>query len=159
MTVTLDSVISLIVVAVLWGATNPFLKKGAKGLENVKATTAYGQFFKETAFLVTNLKYIVPFLVNQAGSVLYFLTLPNADISLAIPVTNSLTFMVTAMIGWILGEEKTHKNTYIGMLFVLSGISLCCWDKLTATCKLKHGYLSAYNVYTFDMVPCFVIAF
>lgn len=42
--------------AFLWGVTNPFIKKGAKGLENVKSSSKFGQFFKELAFLVTNLK-------------------------------------------------------------------------------------------------------
>ncbi|CAD1473483.1 unnamed protein product, partial [Heterotrigona itama] len=96
------SIVFLTVVAFLWGVTNPFIKKGAKGLENVKSSSNFGQFFKELAFLVTNLKYIIPFIINQSGSVLYFLTLSKADISLAVPVTNSLTFVITAMTGWIL---------------------------------------------------------
>lgn len=53
---------------------------------------------------------MVPFIINQSGSILYFLTLSKTDISLAIPVTNSLTFMITAMTGSILGEEKIHKS-------------------------------------------------
>lgn len=138
-----DSVLYLCVVAVLWGVTNPFMKKGAQGLETVKATSAYKQFIKEIAFLVTNLKvcyifvsdifyqiiiyykiyvynwfycftqYLLPFLLNQCGSVLYFLTLQSTDISLAVPVSNSLTFVFTAMTGSFLGEEKVHKSKYI----------------------------------------------
>ncbi|XP_076387504.1 transmembrane protein 234 homolog isoform X2 [Megachile rotundata] len=120
-------------VALLWGVTNPFIKKGAKGLENVKASSKFGQFFKELAFLVTQLKYIIPFIINQLGSVLYFLTLGNADISLAVPVTNSLTFVITAITGWFLGEEKIHRNMYIGMILILVGTVLCCWDKMDST--------------------------
>lgn len=51
-----DSVIYLCLVAILWGVTNPFMKKGAQGLEDVKATSFYGQFIKELVFLVTSLK-------------------------------------------------------------------------------------------------------
>ncbi|XP_003689713.2 transmembrane protein 234 homolog [Apis florea] len=130
MLISLDSIIFLIVVAFIWGVTNPFIKKGAKGLENVKSSSKFGQFFKEFVFLITNLKYLVPFIINQSGSILYFLTLSKTDISLAIPVTNSLTFVVTAMTGSILGEEKIHKNTYIGMILILIGTILCCWDKV-----------------------------
>ncbi|XP_017758667.1 PREDICTED: transmembrane protein 234 homolog [Eufriesea mexicana] len=133
MSVSLDSITSLILVAVLWGVSNPFIKKGAKGLENVESSSKFGQFFKESAFLITNLKYIIPFIINQSGSVLYFLTLSKADISLAVPVTNSITFMITAITGWILGEEKIHKNTYIGMILILIGTVLCCWDKIDNT--------------------------
>ncbi|XP_076748837.1 transmembrane protein 234 homolog [Xylocopa sonorina] len=130
MSVSLDSIGALTLVALLWGATNPFIKKGAKGLENVKASSRFGQFFQELAFLLTNLKYLIPFIINQGGSLLYFLTLGSVDISLAVPVTNSLTFVVTAVTGWILGEEKIHRNTYIGMIFILVGTVLCCWDKM-----------------------------
>lgn len=130
---TLDSIVYLAFVALLWGVTNPFIKKGSKGLENVKASSKFGQFFKELAFLVTQLKYIIPFIINQLGSVLYFLTLGNADISLAVPVTNSLTFVITAITGWFLGEEKIHRNMYIGMVLILIGTILCCWDKMDST--------------------------
>ncbi|XP_006612816.2 LOW QUALITY PROTEIN: transmembrane protein 234 homolog [Apis dorsata] len=130
MLISLNSIIFLIV-PFIWGIiTNPFIKKGAKGLENVKSSSKFGQFFEEFAFLITNLKYLVPFIINQSGSILYFLTLSKTDISLAIPVTNSLTFMVTAITGLILGEEKIHKNTYIGMILILIGTILCCWDKI-----------------------------
>ncbi|CAL1689848.1 unnamed protein product [Lasius platythorax] len=136
MGVTIDSILYLCLVAVLWGVTNPFIKKGAQGLENVKASSVYGQFIKELVFLVTKLKYILPFIINQCGSVLYFLTLQGTDISLAVPVSNSLTFVFTAITGWLLGEEKVHKNTYLGMILILCGTTLCCWDKLNQTVEL-----------------------
>ncbi|XP_011645176.1 transmembrane protein 234 homolog isoform X1 [Pogonomyrmex barbatus] len=136
MAVTIDSVIYLCFVAILWGATNPFMKKGAQGIEHVKAASFYGQFIKEIAFLITNLKYVLPFILNQCGSVLYFLTLQNTDISLALPVSNSLTFVFTAITGWFLGEEKVHRNTYLGMILVLCGTTLCCWDKLNKTVEM-----------------------
>ncbi|XP_043583774.1 transmembrane protein 234 homolog [Bombus pyrosoma] len=136
MSSSLDSIIFLILVAFLWGVTNPFIKKGAKGLENVKSSSKFFKFFKELAFLITNLKYIIPFIINQCGSVLYFLTLNKVDISLAIPVTNSLTFVITAITGWILGEEKIHKNTYMGMILILVGTVLCSWDKIDNTIQL-----------------------
>ncbi|XP_053989886.1 transmembrane protein 234 homolog isoform X2 [Hylaeus anthracinus] len=122
MSVSLDSILNLALVAFLYGVTNPFIKKGAQGLENVKSSSRFGQFFNELAFLVTKLKYIVPFIINQCGSILYFLTLSSTDISLAVPVTNSLTFVVTAI-----------TDTYIGMAMVLIGTFLCCWDKIDET--------------------------
>lgn len=129
MTLTIESVLYLTCVALLWGATNPFIKRGAVGLENVKSSSRLKQFFKELAFLLSNPKYTIPFLINQSGSVLYFLTLSTTDISLALPVTNSLTFVITAVTGWILGEEKIHRNTYMGMALILAGTAVCCWDK------------------------------
>lgn len=55
----LESAIYLVLVALLWGVTNPLIKKGASGLENVEAKTSYGQFFKELYFLFTNAKVSV----------------------------------------------------------------------------------------------------
>lgn len=48
--------------------------------------------------------------LNQMGSVLYFLTLQRADLSLSVPVANSLTFVFTALSGYILGEQPPKKS-------------------------------------------------
>lgn len=44
----------LLVVAVLWGATNPFLKKGTEGIERVKKGNIILQFLAEVKFLFLN---------------------------------------------------------------------------------------------------------
>jgi len=137
MAASLESVIYLVLTAILWGATNPLIKKGAEGIENVKASSIYEKFTKEICFLVTNLKYMVPFLVNQSGSLLYVMSLQSADLSLAVPVTNSLTFVFTAIMGWILGEEKPHRNVYIGILLIVAGTTVCCLDKMNSTEELS----------------------
>ena len=46
----------LVIVACLWGGTNPFIKWGSRGIEKVKSPTAVGQFFAELWFLTTNWK-------------------------------------------------------------------------------------------------------
>ncbi|XP_046474410.1 transmembrane protein 234 homolog isoform X1 [Neodiprion pinetum] len=111
MTSSIESVVYLGLAALLWGATNPFIKKGSEGLQYVKASSPCRQLAKEVVFLVTTLKYIIPFVINQCGSVLYFLALQSADLSLAVPVSNSLTFVFTAISGWFLGEEKSDRKT------------------------------------------------
>lgn len=45
-------------VALLWGLTNPLMKKGAVGLEEVKASNGLSKFFAEIVFLVKNLRVI-----------------------------------------------------------------------------------------------------
>lgn len=52
----IDSIIYLVIVAFLWGITNPFIKKGSQGLENVKSSSRLGQFFKELSFLLTTFR-------------------------------------------------------------------------------------------------------
>ena len=46
----------LVAVAGLWGATNPFIKRGSQGVENVRSSTAVGQFLAELWFLGTSWK-------------------------------------------------------------------------------------------------------
>ncbi|GFG38263.1 hypothetical protein Cfor_01902 [Coptotermes formosanus] len=97
----LDAVCSLIAVGILWGATNPFIKKGSAGVENVKAAHSSLQLLCE---------YMLPFILNQFGSVLYFITLGTSDLTLAVPVANSLTFVATAVCGWAVGEETPNRS-------------------------------------------------
>ena len=52
-----------------------------------------------------HLQYVVPMIVNQLGSVIYFFTLQGVDLSIAVPVTNSLTFVFTAIVGIFLKED------------------------------------------------------
>lgn len=65
-------------------------------------------------------KYLLPFLLNQCGSVLYVSNLGNSDLSLIVPVTNGLTFAFTAITGWISKEEKLPKSKFFFHLFILS---------------------------------------
>ncbi|XP_077991726.1 transmembrane protein 234-like [Glandiceps talaboti] len=119
----------LSVVACLWGSTNPLIKRGSAGIEHIHKSNPVWQFLAELKFLVTNWKYVVPFLINQSGSLVYYLTLASAELSLAVPITNSLTFIFTFLSGKLLGENIGNKDTYIGMLFVMVGVSLCVMDK------------------------------
>ncbi|KAF6721814.1 Transmembrane protein 234 [Oryzias melastigma] len=121
----LRELVSLVVVSVLWGCTNPFLKRGTEGLEKVTQPNRVSQILAEIKFLFMNFKYLVPFLINQAGSVFYYYTLSTTDLSLAVPVTNSLTLLCTLLTGKLLGEELGGKNAVLGMILTVTGVSLC----------------------------------
>ncbi|ESO92351.1 hypothetical protein LOTGIDRAFT_233123 [Lottia gigantea] len=126
----LENAVWLLCVAALWGGTNPFIRQGSKGIENIKKDNAIKQFLYELVFLFTNLKYLIPFVLNQCGSILFYITLSSADLSLAVPITNSLTFIFTSISGKLLGEHIGSKETYIGMVMVIIGVSLCVISKL-----------------------------
>ncbi|CAH2222266.1 transmembrane 234 [Pelobates cultripes] len=96
---------SLVLVSFLWGATNPFLRKGAEGLERVKEERSIRQLLSEARFLISNWRYVVPFLMNQCGSVGFYLTLASAELSLAVPLCNSLALVFTVVTGTFLGED------------------------------------------------------
>ncbi|OXB66359.1 hypothetical protein ASZ78_011893 [Callipepla squamata] len=68
---------------------------------------------------------MVPFLLNQCGSLLFYLTLASAvihfklhyncsisELSLAVPLCNSLALIVTLMTGRILGEDIGGKSEF-----------------------------------------------
>ncbi|NWW86504.1 TM234 protein, partial [Rhynochetos jubatus] len=68
---------------------------------------------------------VVPFLLNQGGSLLFYLTLAAADLSLAVPLCNSLALIVTLVTGRILGEDVGGKRAAAGTLLTVLGVALC----------------------------------
>ncbi|NXT96651.1 TM234 protein, partial [Anhinga rufa] len=68
---------------------------------------------------------MVPFLLNQGGSLLFYLTLASTDLSLAVPLCNSLALIVTLVTGRILGEDIGGKRAVAGMLLTVLGVTLC----------------------------------
>lgn len=92
-------------VALCWGFTNPFIKNGSKGLENIKRSSWLSQAAAEYWYLFTRWQYVLPLVLNLCGSVVYYYTLGKADLSLAVPITNSLTFIFTTLAGILLGES------------------------------------------------------
>lgn len=48
--------LSLLLVSVLWGCTNPLLKRGTEGIEEVSETSRVSQLLAEVKFLFSNIK-------------------------------------------------------------------------------------------------------
>lgn len=119
-----------LLVSLLWGATNPFLKRGSAGIEEVKHPNKVLRFLLEMKFLALNWRYMLPFTVNQLGAVLYYTTIGRAEITLAVPITNSLTFLFTTLFGRLLGEEIS-KWTVVGVVLVTTGVVLCVTSKIS----------------------------
>lgn len=131
--VTVVELLSLLLVSVLWGCTNPFLKRGTEGIENVTKTNKVAQLLAELRFLFLNIKYLVPFLLNQSGSVVYYYTLSTTELSFAVPVANSLTLLCTLLTGKFLGEEIGGKQAVVGMFLTMAGITLCIISSIDDT--------------------------
>ncbi|ORZ03088.1 hypothetical protein BCR43DRAFT_482722 [Syncephalastrum racemosum] len=121
-----------VAVAFLWGSTNPLIKSGTAGLDAVSRQYPNGgiqKWLAEICFLLTRPKYIVPLALNLSGSVVYYYTLGKSDMSLAVPVTNSLTFIFSLVTGFLLGEELGGKDTWLGMLLIIVGNIICVYSK------------------------------
>ncbi|KAK3927808.1 Transmembrane protein 234-like protein [Frankliniella fusca] len=110
MAVSVESLLWLTLVGCLWGGTNPFLRKGTVGMKVVEGSNMLVRLWNEVYSLLKNWKYMVPFLLNQSGSIVYFVTLQNTEMSLAVPIANSLTFVFTAISGWFLSESIPNKR-------------------------------------------------
>lgn len=121
---------NLILVGLLWGATNPLIKRGTLGIRSIQSTNFLHKFLLEIKYLATEWRYVLPFLLNQCGSALYVYTLQSAELLLAVPIANSCTFIFTALMSLILREQMPEKNSFIGMLFISSGILTCIYSQV-----------------------------
>lgn len=101
----------LLAVGMLWGVTNPFIRLGSQGIESVKDTgSRLKNFVAELRLIGSRLNYWIPFALNQCGSLLYVWTLQSTNITIAVPVANSLSFAFTAITGYLLGEPLPGKS-------------------------------------------------
>ncbi|GBC04480.1 hypothetical protein RclHR1_00570036 [Rhizophagus clarus] len=125
-----NNIIGFLLVALCWGFTNPFIKQGSRGLENIKRNNWINQTLAEIWFLITRWQYVIPLLLNLSGSIVYYYTLGQADLSLAVPITNSLTFIFTTLAANLIGEEVRNKESWIGMAVVVIGVGLCVSSKV-----------------------------
>ena len=103
-----NDIIWLILVGIVWGVTNPFMKRGSDGITEVGEDNK--KFFRQMIFLFTRWRYLLALGLNQMGSVLFYLSLSNTDISIAVPITNSVTFIFTAIVSKIIGEDQSMGN-------------------------------------------------
>ncbi|KAF3820083.1 hypothetical protein GH733_015592 [Mirounga leonina] len=110
-------VLALVLVAALWGGTQPLLKRASSRLQ----------------------QYMMPFFLNQCGSLLYYLTLASTDLTLAVPISNSLAIVFTLIVGKVLGEDIGGKGAFTGMVLTVVGIALC----VTSSVSKTQGQLSA----------------
>lgn len=81
-----------------------------------------GDIFK----LLCNWRFLVPFAINQSGSVLFMFLLGSSELSLAVPVCNASTFVFTLLTSLLLGE-KIHGDPALlslGVVLVIAGVTL-----------------------------------
>lgn len=53
-----------------------------------------------------------------------------AELSLTVPITNSLAFLFTVLGDWYVEGKVISRDTWIGMTLSLCGIALCVQSKL-----------------------------
>ncbi|XP_065062543.1 transmembrane protein 234-like isoform X2 [Rhopilema esculentum] len=104
------------------------MKTGVKGLEKVRTNSLVSQVIAELLYLLKNWRYMAPFIINQGGSLLFYIAVSKNDISFAVPLVNSLTLVFTLITGYCLGE-KLGKEVVFGIMMVMVGVTICISDK------------------------------
>ncbi|KAI0502839.1 integral membrane protein [Xylaria bambusicola] len=138
----INYVAGFLLVGIAWGLTTPFIRRAAKThnppahplleRDDVKASwlksKLYGTFFA-VVDLLRNPGYAVPLLINLTGSVWFFLLIGQAELSLTVPIVNTLAFLFTVLGDWWVEKKVIDRNTWIGMILSLTGIALCVHSK------------------------------
>ena len=104
--------------AFLWGATDSLMKYVAP--PQASSSSLVASLFS----LLSCPPYLLLLLANQLGSLLYYLALSSAPLSLLAPATNATKFLVTVVSGRLLGEPRLGQRKCLGLLLLLTGVLL-----------------------------------
>ena len=113
-------------VSVLWGCTNPFIKH-AQTASNKDSKDSNRSTFAAMKKFAKDYKMVVPFIINQCGSLMFYFLLSTEPVSVASPVCNSLTFLFTAITSYFVFNETVQYPLLLigGTIFIIAGTALC----------------------------------
>ncbi|KIW76348.1 hypothetical protein Z517_11094 [Fonsecaea pedrosoi CBS 271.37] len=133
-------ILSFLLVGICWGFTTPFIRKAAVNYTAPShpsitdpnrswISRQVAKAFFTVLGLLRTPTYAVPLLLNLTGSVWFFLLVGQAELSLTVPITNSLAFLFTVLGEWYAEGKLISRDTWLGMVLVCGGIGLCVWSK------------------------------
>lgn len=145
-------VVSLVLVGAFWGCTNPLLRKGstevaaaaaAASSPPAEATSSSPDQNKDpkdrpaaakkviaSLSKFRNVRVWLPYALNQFGSLLFYFTLSQSDLSLAGPISNALALVFSVATSYAIGEEVNQPvRTVVGSAFVVAGVAICLLSK------------------------------
>ena len=116
---------SYIIVGSLWGCTNPFLKSGQEIIDKNNKNNNINQ--NNNINKIFDYHIYIPFIINQFGSMLFYILLSNQPLQKVVPIINCLTFLFTVLTATYIGNEKMDSPILllIGCLFVFLGMYIC----------------------------------
>ncbi|CAI4215413.1 unnamed protein product [Parascedosporium putredinis] len=133
-------VAGFLLVGLAWGLTTPFIRRAARthtprrhpSLESDDlgplTRKVYGAWFA-VLDLLRNPRYVIPLGLNLTGSLWFFLLIGQAELSLTVPIVNTLAFLFTVLGDWWVDGKAISRDGGIGMLLSLAGIALCVQSK------------------------------
>ncbi|XP_073970522.1 transmembrane protein 234 homolog isoform X2 [Rhodnius prolixus] len=122
----MDYKLNFLLVGAFWGITNPFLKRSLKGMDEVKKNSHINQLFADLYFLIFNWKYLIPFLIANCGSVIYYFTLQKTG-----PPDESSTKLINLLLMMDKSPKQIKSKFYcFGIIQLISRVRHCI-EKLT----------------------------
>ena len=103
-----------VIVALFWGATNPFLKRHSEGLPGRGPLS-------DLLFLFSRPLFAFALALNGVGSLLFYYLLSDSQLALVSPLCNGLTFASTAAAGVLFFAERISPRRLLGVLLVAAG--------------------------------------
>ncbi|RMZ82278.1 hypothetical protein DV738_g1855, partial [Chaetothyriales sp. CBS 135597] len=127
-----------------WGFTTPFIRRAAltytpptptshPHLFSPSSSLVYRTVAKAAYTVLSILRkpaYAIPLVCNLTGSVWFFILVGKAELSLTVPITNSLAFLFTVLGEYVAEKKLISRDTWVGMAFVCAGIAVCVWSKM-----------------------------
>lgn len=121
----LEKLASMLLVGALWGCTNPLIKKGTDD-DNKTDTSGNDTFFVSSLKTFLNVRVWFPYLLNQLGSVVFYLLLATSDMSMTVPTCNALALIFSIFTSLALGEKfEKPLQTILGSSLVVIGVTIC----------------------------------
>ncbi|KAI0134683.1 integral membrane protein [Xylariales sp. AK1849] len=119
----INYVLGFLMVGLAWGLTTPFIRRAAKDhnppahpmldREDIKASwlksKVFGAFFA-VLDLLKNPRYAIPLLINLTGSIWFFLLIGKAELSLTVPIVNTLAFLFTVLGDWWVEKKVINRG-------------------------------------------------
>lgn len=123
-------IVGYLCVGLLWGCTNPILKHyqlKAQQEETKRKGAVKESIWHSLYRFLTNPMMLLPYAINQSGSVVYYFMLSREPVTIASPICNSLTFVITAVTGSLFFNEKIGDPLLmaIGVTLVVFGTFIC----------------------------------
>mmetsp|Transcript_32887 Transcript_32887/g.65120 ORF Transcript_32887/g.65120 Transcript_32887/m.65120 type:complete len:140 (+) Transcript_32887:218-637(+) len=123
----LRSAFSFVFVGFLWGATTPMMKDQSLRAEHSKkgGRNLVADVISDLANLLAQWRFLVPFLVNQLGSLAFYILLGSHSMAITVPAVNALSFLFTFLAELVVFAQVPGLKSCVGTGCILLGTYLC----------------------------------
>jgi hypothetical protein len=114
-----------VLVGLLWGCTNPLVKRGAALVEQrLQAVRCPGRY-TSTVLHLTTPSFIIPQTANLAGSILFASQLGSSKLTVTVPFSNGIALAANAVVDACCGSAYNLMYLLPGLGLVVLGFFLC----------------------------------